>query len=335
MTGQGPLNYADQAALADASRFRHGLLWHIQDFGKNFAAPFVGFLIMLADIFQGRATGFEWSLLALFIVLSGIGLTVGLHRLFSHGAFVPVRGFKIALGVLGSLVWQRPLFLWVVRHRLHHANTDRRGDYHSPHVTNDGRPISNRFLGWLHAHYIWLHRYDPPVVEGAPLIRDLQQDADLRWIDANYYLFFWLSLAVPAAIGLCWYGSVEGAFRGMIWGGLARIFLFFHLTWTINSVTHMLGRKAYLSRDESRNIGILGWIFFGEGYHNNHHAFPASACLSLDRGQFDIGWQIIRLAKVLGLVRSIRPLPSEQQKALKRLPDPRKLPEGLEEAARD
>ena len=313
------LKYTDDDRLIDASRFRYGPLWHLQDMGKNLIAPVIGFAFMIADIVLGRATAFDWTLLAVFIVLSGIGLTVGLHRLFSHGAFVPTRAFKIVLGALGSMCWQRPLFLWVVRHRLHHGHSDRKGDYHSPHVTNDGRPLTNRLLGWAHAHYGWLHRYDPPVIAGSPLIRDLEQDADLRWIDRNYYFFFWLSLALPALIGGLWYGTVDGAFRGMIWGGLARLFLFFNLTWTINSVTHLLGRRAYHARDESRNIGILGWVFFGEGYHNNHHAFPASPKMALDAGQFDIGWQIIRLARLCGLVVSVRPVPTEAQLAAKRV----------------
>src|SRR5690606_23662487 len=106
-------SYSDQERLIAASRFNYGLLWHLQDMTKNLIAPAIVFAFMIADIVLGRATAFDWTLLAVFIVLSGIGLTVGLHRLFSHGAFVPTRGFKIVLGALGSMCWQRPLFLWV------------------------------------------------------------------------------------------------------------------------------------------------------------------------------------------------------------------------------
>ena len=147
--------------------------------------------------------------------------------------------------------------------------------------------------------------------------RDLYDDRMIRTIDRLYLLWVGLTLGIPFAIGYLLDGW-PGAIEGLIWGGLVRIFLYQHATFSVNSICHMFGRRDYRSRDESRNNWVVAVLVFGEGWHNNHHAFPASARHGLHRFQIDLSWWLIRGLERIGLVWNVR-LPSEAQMQRRRI----------------
>ena len=292
--------------------------WHACDMSRNLLFPFAGFLGILAYIFSGHYTRFDIYLFVVFFLTTGIGATVGFHRLFSHRAFKAKTWLRITLAVLGSFAWQRPLFVWVVRHRLHHAHTDQKGDFHSPYIRYDGTPITGTLKQFLHAHYTWLHWYDPIVDPQSPLIKDLYADSSLRWIDRHYDFLTVLSLLIPGMLSALYYGTAEGFVRGVVWGGLGRIFISLQLIWMVSSVTHMFGKKPYATKDGSTNNHFLGWLVMGEGYHNNHHAFPSSPCVGFDKGQFDLGWLFIKAMWKLGQAYDLKAVPEARRRQFRR-----------------
>ena len=173
----------------------------------------------------------------------------------------------------------------------------------------------DRVKCFAHAHIGWLildHATDPN--RYAP---DLQADPMMRMLSRLFPLWLALGLALPTALG--WLvGGGQGALLGFLWGGLARIALLHHVTWSINSVCHVWGKKAYRSGDESRNNALMGLVGFGEGWHNNHHAFPTSARHGLHWWQFDLSWMIIRTFERMGLVWKVR-VPSPERLSEKQL----------------
>jgi stearoyl-CoA desaturase (delta-9 desaturase) len=250
------------------------------------------------------------SLVVLYVVCA-FGITVGFHRYFTHRGFSAHAAVKVALAILGSMTVQGPLTQWVTDHRKHHALSDKPGDPHSPH----GR--DNAFLGLVHAHVGWLFT-SLGMEQGRAYGKDLYDDAAVRLIDRLYLLWVALTLGLPFAAGYLVGGTWARGVEALVWGGLVRIFLFQHATFSVNSICHMFGRQDYRSRDEARNNWFVALLVFGEGWHNNHHAFPASARHGLARGQFDPSWWLIRALERLGLVWDVV-APDDDQLARRRL----------------
>jgi stearoyl-CoA desaturase (delta-9 desaturase) len=212
---------------------------------------------------------------------------------------------------------QGPVTQWVTDHRKHHALSDQEGDPHSPHA-GYAPTAFGALRGFAHAHVGWLFRLKG-MERGEHYGKDLYEDALIRGIDRLYFLWVFLTFALPFAIGYLVGGlSWQLGFQALVWGGLVRIFAYQHATFSVNSICHLFGRRAYRSRDESRNNWLVAALTFGEGWHNNHHAFPASARHGLDRFQLDIAWWTIRGLERLGLAWDVR-LPSEGQRARRRL----------------
>ena len=269
--------------------------------------PFLGLVVGIAFLW-GR--GFSWVELGLFLgmyIITGVGITVGYHRLFTHRAFETSRVVQFILAVLGSMAVQGPLMQWVAMHRRHHQHSDQEGDPHSPHLHGGG--FLDLVRGAWHSHVGWVFRADP--ADLAHYNRDLRQSRTLRAASALFPLWVALGLLIPAALGGVLTGSWMGALFGLIWGGLARIFLVHHITWSVNSVCHIWGRRPYPSGDHSRNNFVFGILALGEGWHNNHHAFPTSARHGLRWWQFDLSYYVIRGMALLGLVWKVK-LPSKQ-----------------------
>jgi stearoyl-CoA desaturase (delta-9 desaturase) len=243
-----------------------------------------------------------WLFLGLY-VFCGLGITAGWHRYFSHVGFGTSAPLKAVLAIAGSMAMQGPLTQWVTDHRKHHALSDKPGDPHSPHAGREPGVLS-AVLGLLHAHVGWLF-LTKGMERGPQYARDLYEDRLVRWIDRLYLLWVALTLGIPFAIGYAFGGASSGS-EALVWGGLVRIFVFQHVTFSINSICHAFGRQAYKARDESRNVWYLAPFSFGESWHNNHHAFPASAKHGLDRGQLDVAWWTIRVLERLGLVWDVK-----------------------------
>jgi stearoyl-CoA desaturase (delta-9 desaturase) len=252
--------------------------------------------------------GFGPSALAALVVmyfLCGLGITVGFHRLFTHKSFETTRFLRALWAVLGCMAMQGPLTQWVTDHRKHHALSDQAGDPHSPHADHGGGAWG-LVKGLIHAHVGWLF-HTKGLERGIHYGRDLYADRLIRTIDHLYLVWVGVTLGLPFLIGYAsGAGSVALGLQAMVWGGILRIFLFQHVTWSINSICHAFGSRPYRTHDESRNVWVLALPSFGESWHNNHHAFPSSAVHGLDRGQLDISALVIRGLEKLGLVWDVK-----------------------------
>jgi stearoyl-CoA desaturase (delta-9 desaturase) len=251
--------------------------------------------------------GFSWVDLALLVgmyLATMIGVTAGWHRLFTHRSFQTVKPVQFVLGVLGSMTFQGPLIPWVGRHRQHHQHSDAEGDPHSPHPLGAG--FWGVLRGFWHAHIGWAFAPMPDDLDR--FAGDVKRSPMLRFVSDMFPLWAALGVAVPAAIGYA-FGGWPGALTGFVWGGLVRILLGHHVTWCVNSVCHLWGSRPYASDDHSRNNAVIGLLAMGEGWHNNHHAFPSSARHGLRWWQVDIAYWVIRALVLCRLAWKVR-LPS-------------------------
>ncbi len=234
--------------------------------------------------------------LAIFYTLTGLGITVGFHRLFTHRSFKTTRAVRALLAVLGSMAVEGPLIEWVATHRKHHCFSDEAGDPHSPH-TDDAPGWRGALHGLGHAHVGWMLRGKDMANPGR-YARDLLADPDLRFISRTFPLWAIAGLALSFGLGVALTGSVVGGVNARRWGGAVRVFLLHHVTFSINSLCHYFGRRPFATGDQSRNLAWLAPLAFGEAWHNNHHAFPTSARHGLRRWQLDPGaWLITSLER--------------------------------------
>jgi stearoyl-CoA desaturase (delta-9 desaturase) len=206
------------------------------------------------------------------------------------------------LAIAGSMAVEGPVLKWVAVHRLHHQHSDDEDDPHSPHFHGGG--VRGMLLGLWHAHVGWMFDDDHENLER--YIPDLRRDRTLCAISRLFPVWVVVGLALPALIGGLATRSWSGAGLGLIWGGLVRVFFVHHVTWSINSVCHIWGSQPFGNRDHSRNNVIFGFLALGEGWHNNHHAFPASARHGLKWWQADMSYVLIRFLALLGLAWRIK-----------------------------
>jgi stearoyl-CoA desaturase (delta-9 desaturase) len=279
--------------------------------------PLLGTAIAMAMLWGSAFRWIDVVLLVSLYSLCAFGTTIGFHRYFTHKGFEARLPVKVALGILGCMTMQGPIIQWVTDHRKHHALSDQPGDPHSPHVGH-GDGLGGAVRGFVHAHVGWMFS-NLGMEQGRVYGKDLYEDRVIVWLDRLYLLWVAFSLGIPFLIGyLVGGGSVVLGLEAMVWGGLFRIFLYQHATFSVNSICHMFGRQDYRTRDEARNNWLVAVLVFGEGWHNNHHAFPASARHGLGRFQFDGSWWVIRGLERAGLVWNVR-TPSGDQLARRRL----------------
>jgi len=233
---------------------------------------------------------------------TGFGITLGFHRLFTHRSYATVRPLEWILLTLGCMAGQSSLRAWVATHRIHHRFSDRVGDPHSPHVLSGRRP--GLFRGFWHAHVGWVRSRGAEY--SGNLVHDLEKRPDLVWIDRHWFAWYLIGLIIPAVAGFAVGGTAYDAVIGFLWGGLLRHFLTLQATFCVNSVTHLFGSRTYPTPDRSRNNFVVGILAFGEGWHNNHHAFPWSARHGLRWWQFDYSWWVIWGFEKCGLAWHVR-----------------------------
>lgn len=240
-------------------------------------------------------------LLASLYSFTAIGVTIGYHRYLTHASFRTNRVLKFVLVILGCVSLEGAPITWVANHRKHHAFSDREGDLHSPHLSR------NIVLGFMHAHVGWMiEGRAADIQEWAP---DLLKDSDIKFINKTTALWVILGLIVPFLIG---------GWSGLLWGGLVRILLNHHVTWSVNSVCHLFGSRPFRTKDRSSNHWLVGLLAFGEGGHNTHHASPRSARHGIFWWHFDLSWIIIRAFANLGWVFDVYTLdPTDLKKALR------------------
>ncbi len=273
--------------------------------GVIVAGPFAG-LVAAVWLLWGRGIDLTDVILTVFFyLLTGFGVTVGFHRCLTHRSFTAKPAVRLALAVAGSMSFQGDVIGWVAVHRRHHAFTDRPGDPHSPYRFGTGP--AGQVRGALHSHVGWLFLADPTSRER--YTPDLVADRSMRKVSRAFPALCVVSLALPCGIGWVLGGfSAHAALLGLLWAGLARIFLLQHVTWSVNSLCHLIGDRPFVTRrhDRATNLWPLAALSLGESWHNTHHSDPACARHGVDRGQLDLSADLIRIFERLGWVSSVR-----------------------------
>jgi stearoyl-CoA desaturase (delta-9 desaturase) len=244
--------------------------------------PLIATVYAITLLWQRAVNWSDITLLLVMYTLVALGVTIGFHRMLTHRSFQPHPVVKFIFLVLGSMALEGPAIEWAATHTKHHAQADREGDPHSP------------VEGFFHAHLGWLFKdsmADPNVY-----CRHLLKDPIVMFVSRTFLLWVALSLIIPFAIG---------GWTGLLWGGLVRIFLAHHVTWSVNSVCHTFGKREFETNDQSRNEWVVGLLAMGEGWHNNHHAFPRSAFHGLHWWQFDLSGYIIWTLEHIGLAENV------------------------------
>ena len=249
---------------------------------------------------------FTWKALGLFVVLSwvtaSLGVCMGYHRYLTHGSFCTHKSIRWLLAFLGQLSGEGSALVWVANHRKHHQFSDKEGDPHSP---RDGVWWSHML--WfmpavtrdkLHAH---LQRYAP----------DLYKDPVMRLLHVMFlptHIILGVLLLVVGWLGWDWYTGMSF----LVWGLFVRLVYVFHITWLVNSATHIWGYRNYETTDNSRNLWWVGLLAFGEGWHNNHHAFQRMAKQGHKWWEVDITYWVILVMEKLGLAWNVVKEPPRQ-----------------------
>ena len=272
--------------------------------------PFLALLLAIVLLWNRAVGAIELSVMAVMYVVTGLGVTVGYHRMLTHKAFQARKPVEYFWAILGSMAVQGPAIAWVADHRKHHAHTDEEGDPHSPHVGQ-----GSGLKGLWFAHVGWLTK-----TQGSAEFRkyapDLCEDKGMRWISRNFLAFVGLSLLIPFVLGFVLHGfSLTGALWTLLWAGFVRMFFLHHATWSINSVCHFFGKRRFDVEDKSTNVAWLAIPTFGESWHHNHHAFPRSARQGLGRWEVDLSAMVIWTMERLGLVHNVVRIAPERQAA--------------------
>ena len=249
---------------------------------------------------------FSWQALAVAIVLwvaTGFGITLGYHRLLTHRSLALWKPAEYAIAILGTLALQGGPIEWVATHRAHHAHSDHDGD---PHDSHKGMP-------WAHVEWLFRSNKDRvPVADRPRWAPDLVKDPFYHFLDRNHVL-------VQVVLGLVLLGL--GGWSWVVWGVFARIVFTYHGTWLVNSASHAVGYRTYKTGDRSTNNWWVALTSFGEGWHNNHHAFPFSARHGLRWFEFDMTFWVIRILKWVRIARDVR-IPTREMMQRLQLPRP-------------
>jgi len=264
--------------------------------------PYVGLAGGIALFWRRGVSPLDLAVLAVMYCITVLGIGMGFHRLIAHRAYQATPFLKTALIISGSMAAQGPIIFWTAVHRRHHSYSDRDGDPHSPHLHGEG--AVEILKGLWHSHMGWLFNHE--LTDWGTYVRDLLHDRLVFKLNRLYFLWIALGLLLPAAaegmITLSWLGAA----RGFLWGGLIRVLVVHHSTWSINSVCHVFGSQPYQVKDHSTNNVVLAIPTFGESWHNNHHAFPSSAVHGLEWWQVDITGSMIKLCAKVGLASAVK-----------------------------
>jgi stearoyl-CoA desaturase (delta-9 desaturase) len=281
--------------------------------------PFLGTLAAVGHTVTSGIHALDIGLLVGMFILTSFGIEVGFHRYFAHRSFETGRTLRVALAILGSMAAEGSVLYWAAGHRRHHAHSDTGGDPHSPHIRNlESRDEPLRTLrGLWHSHIGWM--MTDKVTNCTLFAKDILRDPTVSRIHRLYVPIVLLGLLLPAVVGGALSGTWTGALGGFLWGGLARMFLVHHSTWSNASFSHVYGGRPFAAGDLSANNFWCAVPTFGASWQNNHHMFPSSAFLGLEWWQIDIGALFIRALAALGVVWGVAGRPSGAMMAAKRV----------------
>jgi stearoyl-CoA desaturase (Delta-9 desaturase) len=276
----------------------------------------MGVVIAVSLIFLGYPIGqVEIGLFLGCTLIIGVGTSVGFHRYFTHRSFKASRPIHIILAILGSMAAQGPVIFWVALHRLHHEQSDKPGDPHSPNLY--GNSISDRIRGLWHAHVGWTYKYAVP--NAAYYAGDMIRDKTISRISRQYLLWVFIGLFIPSILGGILTQTWFGVLTGFLWGGLVRMFFWHNMVWCITSVAHVIGSRPLASGDLSTNNFWLAIPTMGESWHNNHHAFPHVAIVGFEWWQIDFSGWVIRAMEKMGWICDVKVVSSAMISAKKNL----------------
>jgi stearoyl-CoA desaturase (delta-9 desaturase) len=273
--------------------------------------PFAAFIAAIALLWNSYVGPADLAIFGFMYLVTAFGITIGFHRMLTHRAFDAPKPVRYTLATLGSMAVQGPVIDWVADHRKHHAFTDEEGDPHSPHGHGGG--LKGALHGLYHAHMGWL-LVTQGTAEKRRYAKDLLKDRGLRKINRNFPWLVLAGLLIPAGLGYALTGTALGALTGFLWGGLVRVFLVHHVTWSINSVCHFFGRRRFDIEDQSTNVFWLALPTLGESWHHNHHAFPRSARHGLRWWEIDVSGLVIRGMEKTGMARNVVTIAPDRQK---------------------
>jgi stearoyl-CoA desaturase (Delta-9 desaturase) len=276
------------------------------------ALPFLGLPAAIWLLWGHGVSTPDVAIMVSLYTLTGLGIGVGYHRLLTHRAFQTYPGLRYMWAILGSLALEGSVLPWVAHHRKHHVFSDAEGDPHSPHGHGGG--LRGTLRGLAHAHLGWV-LFGERQQDRDRYLGDLKNDRGMVLISDLFPLFAVLTFVIPGALGLLFTQSWVGALTGFVWGGLVRVFFLHHVTFSINSICHFMGRRRFDTGDESRNVFWLALPSFGESWHHNHHAFPTSARHGLRPAEIDIAGLVIGAMKRLGLAWQVVEVSPERQLA--------------------
>ncbi len=266
---------------------------------------FVGLLLLGGD--HHISVG-DIVLSASLYLFTGFGVTVGFHRLFAHRSFKANWALKVILAVAGSMSLEGSVVSWVATHRRHHVFSDQPGDPHSPSRYGSGFTGTFRGLWW--AHVGWL--FSAGTTDERRFAPDLLRDRSLVVINKLFPELAVGSLVIPFALGWLISGTLVGAVYALFWAGLVRMALLHHVTWSINSICHLWGKRPFATKDFSGNVAPLALISLGESWHNFHHSAPSSARHGVLSHQVDPAAGLIRLFEMAGWATKVRwPSPAQ------------------------
>ncbi len=271
--------------------------------------PFVGVIAAVVLLWDRAVDWTDLAILAVMYLVTAVGITVGYHRLLTHRAFATYPWVERTFARMGSMAVQGSVMDWVADHRKHHAHTDKEGDPHSPHVGH-----GSGLRGLWHAHTGWLLETQGQA-DWRRYATELYEDPRMRTIGRRFPVFVLLSLLIPTILGYVLHGyTLDGALRGLVWGGLVRIFLVHHVTWSVNSICHFFGRRRFEIGDHSTNVAWLSLVSLGESWHHNHHAFPRSAFHGLRWWELDPSGLIISGMERVSLAWNVVRITPERQR---------------------
>jgi stearoyl-CoA desaturase (Delta-9 desaturase) len=266
-------------------------------------------VVPLAAVIAAVPVAWGWGLsgrdiviAAVMYVTTGLGITVGFHRYLTHRAFTARRPVRVALTVAGSMAIEASAIQWVADHRRHHRFSDKDGDPHSPWRYGTGfRAVSK---GFFYSHVGWL--FDWEKTDELKYASDLIADRDVNFLSRTFGWWVALSLLLPPLVGGLWGWSWQAALTAFFWGSLVRVCLLHHVTFAINSVCHITGRRPFRTRDRSQNVWWLAIPSFGESWHNFHHAEPTSARHGVRRFEIDASAMLIKTMEKLRWISDVR-----------------------------
>ncbi len=276
--------------------------------------PIIGVVSAIALLWNQWVNWVDLTLFLTMYTVCAFGITLGFHRMLTHKAFQAHPWVKTFFLISGSMAMQGPALHWAATHTQHHANSDDEGDPHSP------------LKSLWHAHVGWiLNDFKPDIQKYAGA---MLKDPIIVFVHNTFWLWVFVGLAIPSLIGagaayLMGQSAWFGALTGLIWGGFVRLFFNQHITWAVNSICHTFGSRQFETTDESRNNFLFGILAMGEGWHNNHHAFPRSARHGMSWKQPDPSAWAIWIMEKLGLIKDVVLISRKRIEArLRSEPDP-------------